>query len=51
VREPGDDEIAWTARRGRVPLGHFGDAKKTEATLPIVDEPSVVPPHTEEETP
>ena len=23
--EPGDDEIGWTARRGRVPLGYLGD--------------------------
>jgi len=36
VREPGDDEIAWTARRGRVPLGYLGDQKKTEATFPVV---------------
>jgi fatty-acyl-CoA synthase len=34
---PGDDEIGWTARRGRVPLGYLGDREKTEATFPIVD--------------
>jgi 3-oxocholest-4-en-26-oate---CoA ligase len=34
---PGDDEIGWTARRGRVPLGYLGDRDKTEATFPIVD--------------
>jgi fatty-acyl-CoA synthase len=33
---PGDDEIGWTARRGRVPLGYLGDRKKTEDTFPIV---------------
>ncbi len=25
--EPGDEEIGWTARRGRVPLGYLGDPK------------------------
>ncbi len=34
---PGDDEIGWTARRGRVPLGYLGDAERTEATFPIID--------------
>jgi fatty-acyl-CoA synthase len=33
---PGDDEIGWTARRGRVPLGYLGDPKKTEETFPIL---------------
>ncbi len=37
VLEPGDDEIGWTARRGRVPLGYLGDRAKTESTFPIVD--------------
>jgi len=37
VLEPGDDEVGWTARRGRVPLGYLGDAEKTERTFPIVD--------------
>src|SRR4029077_11212500 len=35
--EPGTDEIGWTARRGRVPLGYLNDREKTEATFPIVD--------------
>jgi fatty-acyl-CoA synthase len=35
--EPGDDEVGWTARRGRVPLGYLGDREGTEATFPIVD--------------
>ncbi|HKY15926.1 MAG TPA: AMP-binding protein [Microthrixaceae bacterium] len=34
--DPGDDEIGWTARRGRVPLGYLGDRDTTEATFPIV---------------
>jgi acyl-CoA synthetase (AMP-forming)/AMP-acid ligase II len=37
VLEPGDEEIGWTARRGRVPLGYLGDRTKTEATFPVVD--------------
>jgi len=35
--EPGDEEVGWTARRGRVPLGYLGDREKTEATFPIID--------------
>ena len=34
--EAGDDEIGWTARRGRVPLGYLGDRERTEATFPLV---------------
>ncbi|HEY7070532.1 MAG TPA: AMP-binding protein, partial [Acidimicrobiales bacterium] len=37
VLEPGDGEVGWTARRGRVPLGYLGDREATEATFPIVD--------------
>jgi fatty-acyl-CoA synthase len=35
--EPGDQELGWTARRGRVPLGYLGDRVRTEETFPIVD--------------
>jgi 3-oxocholest-4-en-26-oate---CoA ligase len=35
--EPGDDEIGWTARRGRVPLAYLDDRGATEATFPIID--------------
>jgi 3-oxocholest-4-en-26-oate---CoA ligase len=35
--EAGDEEVGWTARRGRVPLGYLGDAERTEETFPIVD--------------
>lgn len=35
--EPGDPELGWTARRGRVPLGYLGDPERTEATFPIID--------------
>ena len=34
---PGDEEIGWTARSGRVPLGYLDDRDKTEATFPVVD--------------
>ncbi len=33
---PGDDELGWLARRGRVPLGYLGDPERTTATFPIV---------------
>jgi 3-oxocholest-4-en-26-oate---CoA ligase len=35
--EPGDGEIGWTARRGRVPLAYLDDREATEATFPIID--------------
>jgi fatty-acyl-CoA synthase len=35
--EPGEDELGWTVRRGRVPLGYLGDRERTESTFPIVD--------------
>ena len=35
--EPGDDEVGWTARVGRVPLGYLDDRERTEQTFPIVD--------------
>jgi fatty-acyl-CoA synthase len=41
---PGDDEIGWTARRGRVPLGYLGDRAKTEETFPIIDGQRVAVP-------
>jgi fatty-acyl-CoA synthase len=36
VLEPGDGEIGWIARRGRVPLGYLGDPERTGATFPAV---------------
>ena len=42
--EPGEDEIGWTARRGRVPLGYLDDEQATEATFPIVDGERVAVP-------
>ena len=35
--EAGDDEIGWTARVGRVPLGYLNDREQTERTFPLVD--------------
>jgi fatty-acyl-CoA synthase len=37
ILAPGDAELGWTARQGRVPLGYLGDQAKTEATFPILD--------------
>lgn len=37
VLAPGHDGIGWLGQRGYVPLGYKGDAKKTEATFPVVD--------------
>jgi fatty-acyl-CoA synthase len=33
----GDDEVGWTARRGRVPLGYLNDPEQTERTFPIIN--------------
>ena len=33
---PGDDEIGWVARDGRIPLGYFDDARATAKTFPVV---------------
>jgi fatty-acyl-CoA synthase len=41
---PGDDEIGWTARHGRVPLGYLGDRRKTEETFPVIDGERVAVP-------
>jgi acyl-CoA synthetase (AMP-forming)/AMP-acid ligase II len=35
--EPGEEEVGWTARRGRVPMGYLGDRERTEATFPVID--------------
>jgi fatty-acyl-CoA synthase len=36
ILDPGDEQLGWTARRGRVPLGYLNDPAKTVATFPIV---------------
>ena len=37
VLEPGDDEIGWLAKTGRLALGYLGDPDKTARTYPVVD--------------
>ncbi|WP_204800651.1 acyl-CoA synthetase [Mycobacterium riyadhense] len=40
--EPGDPEIGWVARAGRIPLGYFNDRLATARTFPVVDGQRVV---------
>lgn len=35
--KPGEDEVGWIARTGRVPLGYFRDPAATERTFPAID--------------
>lgn len=35
--EPGSEEVGWTARRGRVPLGYLDEPAKTRATFPEIE--------------
>ncbi len=37
VVAPGDDELGWLAKSGRLALGYLGDAEKTARTYPVVD--------------
>jgi fatty-acyl-CoA synthase len=37
VLEPGDDEVGWLAKTGRLALGYLGDPEKTASTYPVVD--------------
>ncbi|MFG1929303.1 acyl-CoA synthetase [Mycobacterium sp. NPDC048908] len=39
---PGDDEIGYVARAGRIPLGYFDDQAATEKTFPVVEGRRVV---------
>jgi 3-oxocholest-4-en-26-oate---CoA ligase len=39
---PGEREIGWAARTGRIPLGYFDDAEATERTFPEIDGRRVV---------
>lgn len=39
---PGDPEIGWVARVGRIPLGYFDDHLATAKTFPVVDGQRVV---------
>ncbi len=35
--QPGEDELGWLAKSGRLALGYLGDATKTERTYPLID--------------
>ena len=39
---PGDPEIGWVVRTGRIPLGYFDDAAATGNTFPVVEGQRVV---------
>jgi fatty-acyl-CoA synthase len=41
---PGEREIGWTARVGRIPLGYFNDPQATQRTFPEIDGQRVVIP-------
>ncbi|GBG39706.1 acyl-CoA synthetase [Mycobacterium montefiorense] len=38
ILPPGHDGIGWLAQRGYIPLGYKGDAAKTAATFPVIDD-------------
>ena len=40
--EPGEPEVGWVVRTGRIPLGYFDDADATRKTFPVVDGQRVV---------
>jgi acyl-CoA synthetase (AMP-forming)/AMP-acid ligase II len=40
--EPGDKEIGWVARSGRIPLGYLDDPDATRKTFPVVEGQRVV---------
>ncbi|MBV9321775.1 MAG: AMP-binding protein, partial [Mycobacterium sp.] len=42
--QPGEPEIGWAARTGRIPLGYFNDAEATRNTFPEVEGQRVVIP-------
>jgi acyl-CoA synthetase (AMP-forming)/AMP-acid ligase II len=42
VLRPGEREIGWAAREGRIPLGYFNDPDATRKTFPEVDGKRVV---------
>ncbi len=35
--QPGEDELGWLAKSGRLALGYLGDAAKTTRTYPVID--------------
>ena len=40
--EPGEPEVGWVVRTGRIPLGYFDDADATRKTFPVVEGKRVV---------
>ncbi len=42
--QPGEQEIGWAARTGRIPLGYFSDAEATQRTFPEINGQRVVIP-------
>lgn len=40
--EPGETEVGWVVRLGRIPLGYFDDPAATQKTFPVVDGVRVV---------
>ena len=40
--QPGEQEVGWVARTGRIPLGYFDDADATRKTFPVVEGQRVV---------
>lgn len=40
--EPGEDEVGWVVRTGRIPLGYFDDEAATGKTFPVVEGRRVV---------
>lgn len=40
--EPGEPEVGWVVRKGRIPLGYFDDAEATRTTFPVVEGHRVV---------
>ena len=40
--EPGEPEVGWVVRTGRIPLGYFDDADATRRTFPVVEGQRVV---------
>jgi fatty-acyl-CoA synthase len=39
---PGEAEVGWVVRKGRIPLGYFDDAEATRKTFPVIDGTRVV---------
>jgi 3-oxocholest-4-en-26-oate---CoA ligase len=39
---PGEPDVGWVVRKGRIPLGYFDDSEATSKTFPVVDGTRVV---------